>query len=485
MKHGFDAVIVGAGAGGGAAAWRLCSKGLNVLMLEAGPRFEPSVDYPLDNAGWERNLFPQKGASQARITYGDLGELDPGHADLASWNAVSGRLVAGTKRGVVRGGGYSHVQGVGGSTLHYVGEAHRMHPGSLRLRSEFGLGTDWPLSYEDLEPYYAECEELIGVAGPEAQGARWRSRDFPLPAHPLSPAAQRLAEAGRRIGMDWQANSRAALSQPYDDRPPCNYCGNCSRGCPLGDKGSTDVTFIAKAETSGRLTLETGAAVTRLIAGPGGAITRLEYVQDGRVQQVETPVLILAAGAVQTPRLLLANASADQPDGIANGSGQVGRNFMETLSWHSAGLLDGLEMSHAGLPSDAICWDFNAPGSVAGATGGCRFNSNVQETGLVGPIAYGSRLIEGYGAGFKAQMRNAFGSAISVGAIGETIPDSRSFVALHPEERDTHGVPLPLIHSVLTEDSIALLNFMAAKARELLSEAGVVQLLEEGGSWDS
>ncbi|WP_273522309.1 GMC family oxidoreductase [Rhodosalinus sediminis] len=478
-----DVVIVGAGAGGGAAAWRLCTQGLRVLLLEAGPRFDPARDYSLTAPGWERRGFPDPPGSRAEITYGDLGALDPADADLASWNAVRGRLVDGARRAVAAG--YAHVQGVGGSTLHYVGEAHRLHPESFALATRHGVGADWPLDYATLEPYYAACEAAIGVAGPaEGGGGRWRSGPYPLPPHPLSPAAAALATAGGRLGMTWEANARAALSRPYDGRPACNYCANCSRGCPLGDKGSTDVTFLRHAEATGNLVLRTGAAVTRLVPGPGGRIEAVEYVHDGRRARQETPVLVLAGGAVQTPRLLLASASAEQPEGLANGSGAVGRHFMETLAWRSAGLAPDVAMSHAGLPADAVSWDFNAPDGVPGAVGGCRFTSDVQESGLVGPIGYASRLVPGFGAAFKARLRARFGSAVSVSGLGAVLPDARSRVDLHPERTDAHGVPLPRIHSVLTANSHALLRFMAERARRLLSEVGVTGIAEESSSWD-
>ena len=478
-----DVVVIGSGAGGAAAAWRLCEKGLNVLLLEAGPAFNPARDYKLNQNDWERHLFPEPPGSRMEVAMGELGALDSRDVDLRSWNRATGPLVRGDRRQAA-GPGYWHVAGVGGSTLHFVGESHRMHPEAMRMRTRFGVAADWPLTYEDLEPYYVLCEQLVGVAGPAQQSGRWRSQPYPLPAHPLSPPALRLQAAGSRLGMRWEANSRAALSQTYDGRPACNYCGNCSRGCPIGDKGSADVTFIRKAQATGRLKLQTDSPVVRLHTAPNGRIESVSVVRNGRMHRVPTPALVLAAGAVQTPRLLLASASLHWRQGLSNSSGQVGRNFMETLFWSSAGIVPELANSHAGLPSDAICWDFNAPDSIPSVAGGCRFNSNTQEIGFTGPISYATRLIGGFGAELKAGVRSSFGRALSVGALGEFLPNDNSFVDLHPTQHDSRGVPLARVHSELGDTNTRRLRFMASKARQLLRETGASEPLEEFSAWD-
>ncbi|BCB28009.1 GMC family oxidoreductase [Sulfurimicrobium lacus] len=456
---------------------------MHVLILEAGPRFNPGADYRLHRPDWERFLFPDPAGSRGDFTIGTLGRLDPADEELRSWNRASGPLVRGNMRQAANPG-YWHVQGVGGSTLHFVGESHRMHPDAMKLASQHGAGCDWPLDYAGLEPYYTLCENLVGVAGPAEQGARWRSQPYPLPPHPPSPSARKLLAAGRRLNMKWQENSRAALSMPFDGRPACNYCGNCSRGCPLGDKGSADVTFIRKAEASGRLTVKPLCPVVRFHSGAGGTIGSVEYIDNKKLQRVETPILILAAGAVQTPRLLLANRNRLYPEGFANSSGQVGRNFMETLSWSSSGLVAGLSHSHAGLPADVICWDFNAPDAIPGVIGGCRFNSATQEIGFTGPIAYASRVVSGFGAQLKNGVRTTFGRVMSVGAIGEFLPNEGTYVDLDPSRKDRLGMPFPRLHSQLERGEIQRLKFMASQSRRLLKEAGA-ELVEEAGAWDN
>lgn len=480
-----DVVVIGSGAGGAAVAWGLVKQGVEVLLLEAGPRFTPSVDYPQDRPDWERSAFPQKAGSRTQVVYGDLGVLQARDRDLMRWSRVPGRdvPVIGGKR-VASDYGYSHVMGVGGSTLHFVGEAHRLHPDAFRMRTLTGAGADWPLSYEALEPYYSEIEHAIGVAGTDAGPDRTQSRGFPMQPHPLSTGARALMHAGQKIGRSWSVNPRAVNSQVYDGRPACNYCGQCSRGCPLGDKASMDVSLLRQAMDSGRLTILSEAHVTRLVLGRQGAVAAVDVVYQGQTHRIETPQVVLAAGAVNTPRLLLASASSEQPNGVANGSGQVGRNFMETLWWNSAGVLPELKNSHMGLPADATDWSMARPDSVSGALGGYKLTHTTLDTGLNGPIGYAARLFPGFGADWKAQMRDRFGSALSVGAVGQVIADERSNITLDTEQTDAFGMALPRIDSVLTNNSIALLHAMAADCRDVLAQSGA-EVSEETSSWDA
>jgi choline dehydrogenase-like flavoprotein len=353
----WDVVIVGAGAGGAATAYGLCARGMSVLLLDAGPRFDPAVDYPLTTSDWDAQEFPEKPGSRGVVTFTPGQKLEPAEPLLASGSRGLGPLVKNGSRWMEN---YYHVRGIGGSTLHFTGEAHRLNPQSMKMKSRFGVAADWPFDYAELEPYYVQAEELIGVAGPSQQGLRWRSREFPLPPHPLSYAAQTLGRGAAALGLEWQANSRAALSLPRNGRLSCNYCGACQKGCPRGDKGSADATFIPAAVATGRCVVRPDSAVLRIEAGPADRVAAvLVGHSDGSLERIMTPNLILAGGAVETPRLLLAS------DGLANESGEVGRNFMDTLEVLIGALHPDPQYGRRGLPDDAICWDFNAPDAVS------------------------------------------------------------------------------------------------------------------------
>lgn len=480
----YDAVVIGSGAGGSAVAWRLAEKGLSVLLLEAGPSYNPRKDYKLHTNDWEVEGFPFKAGSQGQYSFSEMQKLDADWDDLKSWNKLSGKLNTLDRR-KPSGPGYHHVRGVGGSTLHFTGEAHRLNPHAMKMKSRFGVGADWPVSYEMLEPYYVEAEKQIGVAGPSSGGDRWRSEPYPLPAHPFSLASKKLITSSNKLNLKWVPNSRAALSQPYDGRPSCNYCGNCNRGCPVTDKGSSDVTFVAKALLTKRCELRTGITVTHIATGKDSKVSHIEFLdQSGTKHKQTVKTLIIACGAVETPRLLLHSQNDLTPMGLANESGQVGKNLLETLFWVSSGSVAEQIFSFKGLPSDTICWDFNRPDSIPGVKGGCRFSSAVQEASLVGPINYSQRIVPGWGKAHKTTMRESIGRVLSVGAIGEFLPNAGTYVDLDQNNKDRFGLPLARIHSHLEPMDIKRLRFMAEKCRGILKAAGVQELVEEYGTAD-
>lgn len=474
-------VVIGSGAGGAAFAWALAEAGVQVQILEAGPPYNPRKDYLLATDRWEQQHFPEKVPVAGRQTYAPLQRLEERWAGLRSWNHLSGHVLADDYRSFLA---YSHVIGVGGSTLHFTGEMHRMHPEAMKMQSRFGVAADWPVDYAELEPFYVEAERVVGIAGPSDPGVRTRSEPYPLPAHELSYASQKLGEGFRKLGLSWTANPVASLSKAYDRRPPCNYCGNCTRGCPRRDKGTADLTYIAKAVATGNCTLTPGAYVLRLLAGSNDRIKAAIYGSTKGQHRVEADYFAVACGAVETPRLLLNSSPAGTNDGLANDSGLVGKNFMETINWVNGGIYPEPLGSHRGLPSDAICWDYNAPDAIPGMVGGCRFSPGTAEGDLVGPISYARRVVGGWGHSHKAKMREKFGRMLSVGGICENLPNEKSFIDLDPGEKDAFDLPKARIHSHLPESEIERLEFVAKTSRNILAAAGVEKVLEQYGSYD-
>lgn len=481
-----DVVIVGAGAGGLAAAWRLTTQGMRVTVLEAGREYVPSRDYPQTSSDFELRAFPydpvNDDAGRARYSFGAAQSIEAEWASYRSRNAAQGRFAPGTTRAYIE---YAHVRGVGGSTLHFQGEAHRYHPRSLQMQSLFGGDADWPIEYAELERYYDLAEERIGVAAPFPN--RWRPRAMAprLPAHRLSYASTCLAPAFAQVGGTLIPNSLAILSDVYDGRPPCNYCNSCTEGCPLGDKGSADVTFLPAAMATGRLDLRSDVQAVQVeVDARGRAAAVVCRDAQGTTSRVRARFVVLAAGAVETPRLLLVSTSRAFPDGLANGSGQVGEHLTESLFWFSVGLLPERVDSYRGVPIDAIAWDFAVPtASPHGWIGGFRISTAHGAAQLRGPATYAERLIPGFGVAHQRRVAEVFGHGVALLAVGEWQPNPQTKVDLDPGRRDGSGLPVARITSFLGVNERRLLRDMADTTRAILAAAGA-EIVEETSALD-
>jgi choline dehydrogenase-like flavoprotein len=472
-KKKYDCIVIGSGAGGGPFAWRLASKGMNVLILEAGSRYDPYKDYPLNQTDWEAKTFPHR--TRMKHTFGESQTLDEKYSHLRSWNKASNKLNPSKQRRYLD---YQHVVGVGGTTLHFQGEAHRLHPSAFRMKSLFGVAEDWPISYEDLEPYYAEVEKIVGVAGPEEIPSRPRSTSYPLPPHKLSFASQVIEKGCKKLGLSLVPNSVAILSNVYRDRPPCNYCNGCAWGCPRKDKGTVDVTFIPLAEKTGRCQILTNAFARRIEIekknGTKKARGVFYYDKDGKENFVEGDFIAVACGAVETPRLLLNS-------GI-NGNGLVGKNFMETVFYQVVAFHPERLDSYRGIPIDSVIWKWNEPNPKIGFQGGFRLFPTAGSA--VGPVNYALRFHSGWGEEFVKEVEKWFGHAIAIGGIGEFLPNKDTFITINEKVKDEFGVPVARIQSFLGESELKILDFMSKTGKEILKASGAEEIVEEFSTYD-
>lgn len=478
-----DVCIVGSGAAGSVMAYALGRAGFSVLVLEAGPRFDPA-HYDMHQPDWELRpvVFEPTAAerSKSRYSTGPSEVLDPSYQHLRSWTEADGVLITSGHRVAPR---VHRVKGVGGTTLHYQGEAHRFSPYGFQSASQLGYAQDWPLTYDALAPYYDEVERLLGVAGDHRNPFKAPRGPFPNPPHALSCASLTVKRGFDRLGLHLHPNSLAILSRPTDDRMACVYCNGCSRGCMTRAKSSADVAVLPKAEATGRVTVRPNCAVFRVtLNAQGRADGVLYFDHEKREHRVDAKSVVLAAGALETPRLLLNSSSRLFPDGLANRSGAVGRYFMETLYHTTTALFREPLHSYQGLQIDSRAWDDNRSTSTRGFAGGVVLG--VSASSLLGPVTYALAVAKGWGATHKAFMRQYFGHAVTVFANGEQLPHADNRVELDSDVKDFYGLPVAKITTRLRENDVRMLSFMRERCRAVADAAGAERIIGDESAYD-
>jgi len=479
MNYQYDVVIAGAGAGGGFAAMVLAQRGYKVLLLDRGKRYDFSKDFPMNSPDWERQprAFTGHADSFARARGADVLRED---ADICSGVYHDGVLKqsAPNRRGPFR---YQRAMGLGGSTLHYQGEAHRYPEHAFQPKSRYGWGQDWPLGYAELEPYYDQVEQVLSVAGIANNPHKVARGDYPTPAHALSTSSQLAQHGAEKLGWSLLQNSLALPSRSVDGRTPCQHSGGCVQGCRFGAKSSVDLTAIKQAEATGNLTVVTHARLLKTETAEGGDVSGFVVSIDGEVQRIQAGVYILAMGAIETPRMLLASQSPFHPAGIGNHNDQVGRNLMETISINLLCRADQPVHSYKGPPLDSRIWDFSKPG------GSLRSGYVLGVSGTVGgrqsPLSYAWG-IQGFGLQHKNEMRRQFGRDIQLFGIAEHIahPDNRLILS---DQLDTDGVPKVEVYSDYGEDDRQTLRAMKNNIIEWADACGFKQRQRLYSSYDS
>ncbi len=411
-----EVCIVGAGAAGGIMAFELGRLGVKVVVLEAGPRHE----------------FAQRW----QYVRGYLRRENPWRSRLEGQDR---HTVGGTVRYDLDD---RRARGVGGSTLYWEGYTLRFHESDLRLRSLHGIADDWPIAYDDLEPYYARADSALGVAGvADDPWASPRSTPFPLPAFPFSYSDGLFAGACRSVGIALHCLPQARNSIAYGGRSKCQACGTC-HVCPTGAKASIDLTHAAAAERTGNVRILSDATVLRLEADRSGDVSAAIYAHSDRVEQrLAARIFVLAGGAVENVRLLLLSASARFPDGLANRSGHVGKRFMCHAFMDVTGRArEKVHPYRIGF-STAMSRQF-----AVGEERAVRGAFFLEFLNSAGPkpdqIAVASRLT---GDALRRHVQEEFGRTLGIRIYCEHLPDPANSISLNSRVSDFFGNPVPHI----------------------------------------
>ncbi|WP_458188745.1 GMC family oxidoreductase [Haladaptatus sp. NG-WS-4] len=439
-----DVCVVGAGPAGALVAHTLARRGHDVVVLEAGERFEVEDK----KRRMERAIRPAHGA----LSVWDMGGKRDAYTSVGEESYPLN---------------HTRVKGVGGTTLHWQGMVMRLH------ESDFDA---WPISYRDVRPYYARAESALGVAGANDNPfAPPRKRPFPLPAFRPSYSDSLFADACESLGVTMHSVPNARNSEPHDGRSQCVGFGTCKPVCPSGAKYSADV-HVRKAEAEGARVVDR-AAVQRLEHDASGdRIEAAVYATPDGEHHQEARQFVLAGGGVETPRLLLLSASDQYPDGLANTSGAVGRYFMEHLFAGMGGRLDEpTRQNHVGFLTSECHQFYENPS--AGTKGIDAWSGSelaplkLEFLNYAGPSPVEIALdANEWGDDLLGSIRETYGNAIGVGALAGQAPRAENRITLDHVTRDDHGNPVPEIQWRVDERTRATLRRANEIQRAILEE---------------
>lgn len=463
----FDVCIVGSGAGGGMAAYMLTQAGASVALLEAGGMWDNRTDSAM--LKWAHES-PRRGASTSERPFGEF------DACIGGWN--------------VPGEPYTRAPGtefdwwrarmLGGRTNHWGRISLRFGPGDFKGKTRDGLGEDWPIGYQDLKLWYDQVDRLVGIFG-SSEG---------LPNHPdgifLPPPKPRcwellVKQAADRQGVTCIPSRLSILTRPHNGRAACHYCGQCNRGCAVNANFSSTNVLLQPALESGRLTLLTNAMVREVTLDRSGRADGVLYVDKATRSEsrVDARIVVLAASACESARILLNSKSSRFPQGLANSSGTVGKYLTDTTGTDVSGFIprmadhvphneDGVGGAHLYMPwwLDNQKLDFPR-GYHIEIWGGLGAPSYGFMGGIQNYPGGG-----GYGHQLKEDYRRYYGATIGFSGRGEQIPNEDCYCEIDPAAVDQWGIPVLRFHWKWSDHEVNQVRHMQQTFRALIQEMG-------------
>jgi choline dehydrogenase-like flavoprotein len=490
----YDVVVIGSGAGGGMAAYTLATAGIKVLMLEAGPFFDPAKDSQQLKWSYES---PRRGGNATR----PMGDFD---AAYGGWQ--------------IEGEPYTQKDGsefqwfrskmLGGRTNHWGRISLRMGPKDFKCKTAYGVGDDWPVTYEEIKPYYDKIDRLLGVYG-SMEGLENDPDGIFLP-----PPKPRLGElfvkkAATGMGIKVIAGRGSILTAPLPgnkDRGACFYCGQCNRSCKIYGDFSSSSCLVIPAQKTGNLTVVTNAIVREILTNKEGLASGVSYISKDDMQeyQVNAGTVILAASTCESARILLNSKSDRHPNGLANSSNMVGKYLHDSTQGGNLAVLpqlmnrkrfneDGVGSLHLYAPwwldNKKLNFSRGYHLEIFGGMSMPGYGGYLGFEGAVVPFLNGfipgadgkTKDAGGFGLSLKDDYRRFYGSLAGIGCHGASTAREDNYCEIDPAVVDKYGIPVLRFRYKWTQDDINQAKHMQDTAQEIVKQMGGIALVQPKG----
>ncbi len=465
----YDVCIVGSGAGGGTAAYVLTKAGVNVVMLEAGGWWDSAKDSKM--LAWPYES-PRRGAANKERAFGEFDGC------IGAWQIAGEPYTTAPNQKF----DWYRARMLGGRTNHWGRISLRFGPDDFKHKSLDGVGDDWPISYDDIKPYYDELDKFVGLFG-TVEGLHNEPDGIFLP--PPKPRCYELAikKAADELKITCIPSRLSILTQAHNGRAACHYCGQCGRGCATHSNFSSTSVFLPPALATGKLKIITGAMAREVLTDENGMATGVSYVNtaNGQEYTVRARTVVLAASACESARLMLNSKSPRHPNGLSNSSAQLGKNLTDSTGLAVSGFMpkmldmpvhneDGVGGMHMYMPwwLDNKKLDFPRGYHIEIYGGqhmpGYGFGGGIQWM----PGSMGG----GYGTKLKEEYRRYNGATVGFAGRGEMVPNENCYCEIDANTVDKYGIPVLKFHWKWGESEILQAKHMQETFRTIIQQMG-------------
>jgi choline dehydrogenase-like flavoprotein len=455
----FDVCVIGSGAAGGVLAKELAESGAKVALVEAG-RLMTAKDFHYHSWPYE---YPYRGTKRARPEPFYPAEV---RQSISYENCDDVSM--------------DRIRAVGGRTIHWNAVCLRFSERDFREKTHEGVEDDWPISYQDLAPYYSYVEKMIGVSGSR------ENLDVIPDGEYLRPLKFRCSEevvkrACNRLGIPMVPVRKAVLTEPYDGRPACHYCGHCMEGCDIGAIFTVPNSMLPKARRTGNFTLISNKLARELVVDKEGKVRAVSVVDTVTRQEEEIRAKLFAVccATVESARLLLNSRSLQHPNGVANSSDMVGRYLTGHVNNSMNAYLEELvgmpPANNDGATDHAYIPRFNVKDKHRSFAGGYHYQIQVESF----MFPHHAPHVRGFGKSFKQRVRYLQPGFFNIEGYGKVLATAENRVTVEPNRKDVYGIPIPVVHFRFGDNDRALWKDMREKCAEILHESKAAMVVDK------